>query len=328
MLNRIHKYFPEKSAETARPGTVSAHSNAELLQEENRLLRAVIDNFSGGLSLFDKNLKLVLCNEQQKKLLDYPANLFEYGAPTLEQLFRFNAIRGEYGPGDIEKHVEYRMTLVSRRRAHSFERARPNGTVVQIRDVPLDGGGFLMTCQDVTEQRRNSAETAPDAEHDALTGLPNAILLRERLDQVLARVRRGQVAAIHYLNIDHFKGVNASFGRATGDLLLRTVAVRLRGLLRGSDTVARIGGDRFLVVQPDVARPSDVTWLASRIIDSIRRPFDVDGQSITLGTSIGLALAPRDGTDYEPLMAKAQAAVLDTKSRNRGDFEAGTVGWK
>ena len=328
MLNRIHKYFPEESSATARPGAASAHSKAELLQEENRLLRAVIDNFPGGLSLFDKNLKLVLCNEQQKKLLDYPPNLFEYGAPTLEQLFRFNATRGEYGPGGIEKHVEDRMTLAGQRRAHSFERARPNGTVLHIRGVPLDGGGFLTTYQDVTEQRRSSAEAVRGAQHDGLTGLPNAILLRDRLDQVLARVRRGQVAAIHCLDIDHFKGINASFGRATGDLLLRTAAVRLQGLLRGIDIVARIGGDRFLVVQPDVVRPSDVTRLASRILESIRRPFDIDGQSITLGTSIGLALAPRDGTDYESLMAKAQAAVLNTKSRNRGNFEADTAGWK
>src|SRR5882757_2167131 len=88
----------------------------ESLRERIRLLEAVIDNFPGGISLFDKNLRMVLCNEQQKQLLDYPEHLFASGFPTLEQIFRFNASRGEYGSGDIEGHVAFRMALAAEQR--------------------------------------------------------------------------------------------------------------------------------------------------------------------------------------------------------------------
>jgi PAS domain-containing protein len=115
------------------------------LRERIRLLEAVIDNFPGGIMLFDKDLNLVLCNEQQKALLQYPDALFAEGNPALEQIFRFNAIRGEYGPGDVEAHVQKRMNLAREGRARVVERTRPNGTMLQIRGVPLEGGGFVVS---------------------------------------------------------------------------------------------------------------------------------------------------------------------------------------
>jgi PAS fold len=140
------------------------------LQDELHLLRAVIDNFPGGLLLIDKNLKVVFCNEQQKKLLNYPPDLFEYGNPSLEQIFRFNAIRGEYGEGDIEQHVRDRMELVRQRRAHVFERTRPNGTILEVRGVPLAGGGFMTTYLDITDRRSQVKFTPENSEYDKLTG--------------------------------------------------------------------------------------------------------------------------------------------------------------
>ena len=309
----VASYVPEKSLED--------------LREEIRLLRAVIDNFPGGLSLFDKDLKLVFCSNQQKTLLNYPPNLFEYGTPSLEQLFRFNATRGEYGPGDIEKHVGDRMTLARQQCAHVFERTRPNGTVLEIRGVPLKGGGFMTTYIDVTEQRKGATKPVSNTEFDKLTGLPKGVFLRTRMTQLLANISPGHVAAIHCMDLDHFKEVNALHGRATGDLLLQAVAKRLQAIMRDSDTIARTGGDRFVVLQSGVNRPSDVARLASRILEAIRMPIDIAGKSIVLSSSIGLALAPRDGTEPEALIAKAEAAVLGTKSRNRGGFEAETTKW-
>ena len=328
MLNRTFNALSEEIAGWGDKPVPGRGDTVQQLEEENRLLRAVIDNFPGGLSLFDRNLRLILCNEQQKKLLGYPPNLFEYGTPTLEQLFRFNATRGEYGPGDIEKHVADRMALVHRRSAHVFERTRPNGTVLQIRGVPLAGGGFLTTYLDVTEQRKPRQADTISADLDVLTGLPGRILFRERMKKVLVRVQRGHVAAIHCLDLDHFKDINARHGRDVGDQLLKTIGARLQVLVRGSDTAARIGGDRFAVLQPDIARPSDVARLATRLLEAVRHPCEAGGQTITLSASIGMALAPRDGSDFEPLMAKAEAAVLSTKSRHRGHFDAAAIGWK
>ena len=109
----------------------------DTLRERIRLLEAVIENFPGGLSLFDNNLEMVLCNEQQKAMLEYPAELFANGNPTLEDLFRFNAARGEYGPGNPDDHVARRIALVKKRHAHVYERTRPNGMIVEIRGAPL-----------------------------------------------------------------------------------------------------------------------------------------------------------------------------------------------
>lgn len=303
------------------------------LEEEIRLLRAVIDNFPGGLTLFDKDLKMVFCSNKQKELLNYPPNLFEYGTPSLEQLFRFNAIRGEYGAGNIDKLVEERMNLARLKRAHVYERTRPNGVMLEIRGVPLEGGGFMTTHLDVTAQRKPAANPQPAAsppvmvEHDKLTGLPRGDFLRDRMGQILASITPGQVVAVHCMDLDHFKDVNARYGKPTGDALLQKVADRLRSIVREYDLVARIGGDRFVVLQPHVKRPSEVARLAHRILDAIREPISIGGNSIVLSSSIGLALAPRDGVEPDAVLAKAEAAVLGTKSRNRGGFEAETAEW-
>lgn len=294
---------------------------AENLREENRLLRAVIDNFPGGLLLFDSDLKLVLCNERQKRLLEYPPNLFEYGPPSLEQIFRFNATRGEYGPGDIEQHVKERMQLAAKREEHVFERTRPNGTVLEIRGMPLAGGGFVTTYLDVTKQRSDSEMVARLIHHDALTDLPNWTFLQERLQQTLLRVRRGEVAALHYIDLDRFKPVNDRYGRGAGDLLLKAVAQRLKSTVRSTDTVARVGDDEFVVLQSDVNRPSDIAKLAYRLAESIRKPYEIGGHSIDVGASIGIAIAPRDGSEADELIAKAHDALYRAKESNRGHFE-------
>jgi diguanylate cyclase (GGDEF)-like protein len=306
---------------------VSKSPNLAELQDEILLLRAVIDNYPGGLMLIDKNLKLVFCNEQQKKLLDYPPYLFEHGNPSLEQLFRFNAIRGEYGEGDIEKHVSDRMALVQQRRAHVFERTRPNGTVLEIRGVPLAEGGFMITYLDITGRRSTPKSAVENAEYDKLTGLPKGVLLRARIVQMVANCKAQSVAALHCIDLDDFQRVNDKFGEAIGDAVLRDVSRRLQEVVRGNDTVARIGGDRFVILESDVKRPSDVVRLAGRIIHAMEQPFEIGGQTVSISASAGFALVPRDGTEPESLLAKAEAAVRQSKMTHRGSFEAGTANW-
>jgi diguanylate cyclase (GGDEF)-like protein len=297
---------------------------AERLLDENRMLRAVIDNFPGGILLYDKNLKLVLCNEQQKKLLDYPPALFEYGLPTLEQIFRFNAVRGEYGPGDTEQHVQERMRLAAKREAHVFERVRPNGTVLEVRGQPLSGGGFVTTYLDVTDLRKGKAPQpaspqpapAPAApppiaqpNHDPLTGLPNWLIFEDRFAQILARVKRGHVAAVHYIDLDHFRNAQSTLGPELSMRFLRMVADRLRNVARTTDTLARLGDDEFIVLQSDVDRPSSVAKLAHRLVDAVKLPYEVDKYRVAIGASVGIALAPRDGMEAETLIAKAREAL-------------------
>jgi diguanylate cyclase (GGDEF)-like protein len=299
---------------------IPASKDAEIasLRSRLRLLEAVIDHFPGGILLTDRDLRVVLCNAQQRELLDFPEELFTVGSPTLEELFRFNAMRGEYGPGDTEAIVSAKLEQVSRRIPHVFERARPNGTVLEVRGTPLPEGGFVTTYLDVTEQRRNQALIAKLAQFDMLTELPNRNLLLERLNQALARVRRGEQIALHFLDLDRFKPVNDTYGHEAGDKLLRAVGERLLHCVRETDTVARFGGDEFVVLQSNIASPGDATKLAQRIIAALGRTFELGVHRFEIGASVGVAVAPSDGLTSDELLRHADQALYDCKRSGRG----------
>jgi diguanylate cyclase (GGDEF)-like protein len=290
------------------------------LRERIRLLEAVIENFPGGLSLFDDNLEMVLCNEQQKAMLEYPAELFANGNPTLEDLFRFNAARGEYGAGNPDDHVARRIALVKKRHAHVYERTRPNGMIVEIRGAPLEGGGFVTTYLDVTEQRRNQAMIAHMAHHDGLTDLPNRVLFTDRLRTAIALAKRGGLMAVHCLDVDNFKPVNDTLGHKGGDELLVAIAERLKESVRENDTVARLGGDEFAIVQTGIREQADAAVLARRVMSKFAAPFVVAGSHVKVGVSIGIAFAPKDGTTTDDILVKADTALYRSKSGGRSRF--------
>jgi diguanylate cyclase (GGDEF)-like protein len=290
------------------------------LKEQVRLLEAVIENFPGGISLFDRDLKMVLVNEQQKKMLEYPLDLFDHGNPTLEDLFRLNASRGEYGPGDAEEQVARRMALVRMKRPHVYERTRPNGTVLEIRGMPLAGGGFVTTYLDVTEQRRTQALIAHMAHHDTLTNLPNRALFSDRLKTAIAMAKRSGLMAIHYIDVDNFKPVNDTFGHQAGDELLIAIADRLRRTVRENDTVARLGGDEFAIIQTGIREKMDAAVLARRTLAELGRDFDIGGGRVRVGASIGVAFAPLDGVDMDEVLVKADSALYRSKSCGRSRF--------
>jgi diguanylate cyclase (GGDEF)-like protein len=290
------------------------------LKERIRLLEAVVDNFPGGISLFDKDLRLTLCNAEQKRLLDYPDELFANGPPSLEDIFRHKARTGEYGPGNVEDLVRVRLDLAREHRAHTYERTRPNGTVLEVRGVPLKGGGFLTTYLDVTEQRRVHQMVAHAAHHDPLTGLPNRLLFADRLGQAVARVGRGEMMALLYIDLDRYKPVNDAYGHPVGDALLKAVADRLSKAKRDTDTVARLGGDEFAIVQTGIRAEGDAAALARRIIRSVAAPYSIAGHSIVIGATIGVALAPHHGRDPEELLRNADFALYRCKADSRGSF--------
>ncbi|MDX2201932.1 MAG: diguanylate cyclase [Hyphomicrobiaceae bacterium] len=300
---------------------VDPNCQIEALQARVQQLEAVVHNFPGGLMLLDEELNVVLCNDQQKRLLDYPDFLFARERLSLEDLFRFNAQRGEYGPGDVEEHVRVRLERARTALPHVVERTRPNGTTVEIRGTPLPKGGFVVTYLDVTERRRQQALISHLAHHDPLTNLPNRVLLLDRLGQALARVRRGDVLALHYLDLDRFKPINDTHGHAVGDALLVEIAQRFRDATREVDTVARIGGDEFVVLQSGIREASDVETLARRLLRTIARRHVVRDLRLEIGLSIGIALAPEDGLDPDELLRKADEALYACKGKGGDGFE-------
>jgi diguanylate cyclase (GGDEF)-like protein len=297
----------------ARALMSAAEQTIELLSQRIGLLEAVVNNFPGGLLLFDHDLTLVLCNDRQRQLLEYPDELFAHGNPTLEQIFRFNAERGEYGPGRTEDHVKMRMELVARREPHVFERTRPNGTILEIRGMPLSDGGFVTTYVDVSEQRRAQALIQHLAHHDQLTGLANRALLMDRLHMALAQVKRGRRMALHYIDLDKFKPINDRHGHAAGDQVLKRAAAAMQRSVRETDTVARIGGDEFVIIQTDIETTADAGKVARRVLDAVSEPHFAEGADLSVGASIGIAQAPWDGDATDELLRKADLALYRSK---------------
>jgi diguanylate cyclase (GGDEF)-like protein/PAS domain S-box-containing protein len=181
---------------------------------------------------------------------------------------------------------------------------------------------YVAIFSDITERKAAHARIEYLAHHDPLTGLPNRSLLRERLEQEIARARRreGKLAVL-FLDLDRFKNVNDSLGHAAGDRLLREVATRLRSRLRDSDIVCRQGGDEFIVVLSDLKSDTDAAQAARQIIDAMQQPVPLgDDVVVHSSTSIGIALYPEDGSSTSALLKAADMAMYHAKERERGSF--------
>jgi diguanylate cyclase (GGDEF)-like protein len=184
----------------------------------------------------------------------------------------------------------------------------------------MSDGGFVDTFTDITGQRRAEAQIAHMALHDPLTDLPNRVLFRQRLESALHRVSRGEPCAVLCLDLDQFKGVNDTLGHPIGDTLLKVVADRLRRIVRPTDTVARLGGDEFAIVQSSMDHPAAATVLSTRLLRELSRPFEVAGHQIIIGVSVGIAIAPGDGSDPDMLLKSADIAMYQAKSDGRNRF--------
>ncbi|MEX6508224.1 diguanylate cyclase [Jiella sp. M17.18] len=164
------------------------------------------------------------------------------------------------------------------------------------------------------------------ARRDRLTQLPNRLALESHLREALQRRAPGEVVAVHFLDLDHFKEANDQFGHGAGDDVLRIVGERLLGLVRMSDVVARFGGDEFVVLQPRLTDRSEAERLAARIVRSLEEPIAVGGRVIRIGTTVGIAFAPDDANDPGTLVDKADAALYAAKRSHRGSIGfAGTA---
>ncbi|MVT51204.1 EAL domain-containing protein [Bradyrhizobium yuanmingense] len=184
-----------------------------------------------------------------------------------------------------------------------------------------DRPAVLLALMDITERKRAEARLAFMAQHDGLTGLPNRSLLRQQMDEMLLHTRRGsEKVALLMLGLDNFKAVNDTLGHAVGDKLLRGVAKRLRSTLRDEDALARLNSDEFAVLQSGLARPEDAVMLAKRLLAAIADPYLLDGHSVVIGASIGIAMAPGDGEDSEKLLKSADMALSRAKLDARGSF--------
>jgi diguanylate cyclase (GGDEF)-like protein/PAS domain S-box-containing protein len=179
----------------------------------------------------------------------------------------------------------------------------------------------LASIVDVTAQRRAEARIEHMAHHDALTSLANRVLFRARLEEELEKIpgAKGHLA-VHSIDLDYFKRVNDTLGHSVGDDVLRAVASRLKSAARGSEVIARLGGDEFAILQANVASPEEAAALAQRLIESLSAPYKVNGQMVVIGASIGISLAPTDGSDPSVLIKNSDIALYEAKKNGRGAY--------
>ena len=182
--------------------------------------------------------------------------------------------------------------------------------------------GYRGTGRDITEQKQVEEKIRHMAHHDALTQLPNRVLLHDRIGQAIAQAQRNdEVLALLFIDLDRFKTVNDSLGHPVGDRLLQAVADRLVACTRGSDTIARIGGDEFVVLLGDLDRPEAARRVAQKVLDSLSEPVAIDGHELKVTPSIGICAYPHDGEDVETLMRNADTAMYHAKQMGRNNYQ-------
>jgi diguanylate cyclase (GGDEF)-like protein len=292
----------------------------ETLRIRNLQFDTAINNMSQGLCLFDATHRLIVCNDRYVEMYDLPRDRVGPGTSLAEIVdMRFEA--GSFPAMSKEEYLHWRTKVaVSAEPTDSVVELR-NGRTFKIRHRPMPDGGWVATHEDITEQRRSEVKIEYMAHHDSLTDLANRVLLNERLEHALGRrIHREEMVAVHHLDLDQFKAVNDTFGHLAGDKLLKIVADRLRGLVRETDTIARMGGDEFVIVQGPIRDPADATSLAQRIIVLMSEPYDLDGHQAVIGASIGIAVGPGDGLRPDKLLRNADLALYRAKGDGRGTF--------
>ncbi|GAB6052664.1 hypothetical protein JCM17960_14840 [Magnetospira thiophila] len=290
-------------------------------QQQEQKLRRIFDSLADGIVAIDE------------KGLVHTFN------PAAEQMFGYQSVEvigrsvDMFIPGDV-KGFHKSAIAEYRRRRHSnvvdnsrdFEARRKDGSIftAEIRVTEVEEGrhrNFIATLRDVTERRANEDKIRQLAHHDILTGLPNRALLQDRLNRAVSRAKRhGIYLALMYVDLDKFKPINDLFGHQVGDDVLRGVAERLSRSVRTTDTVARVGGDEFVVLIEQMAAPEEAAAIAEKILTLLLAPFNIKGADITIGASIGISLFPTHGEDPEALMEQADEAMYKVKGAGRNAF--------
>ncbi|MDA8255427.1 MAG: EAL domain-containing protein [Betaproteobacteria bacterium] len=232
---------------------------------------------------------------------------------------------------DPSRRETFKRLMIASGRVDDFESEvkRRDGTIIWISEsahsVFDSDGSFLYyegVVQDITDHKLHQQQLEYQASHDLLTGLPNRTLLADRLQQSIAQAdRNGHFAAVAFIDLDNFKYINDSLGHQAGDDLLVEVSRRLQGCLRGTDTVARYGGDEFVLVLNNHYQAVSVIRLMERVLDDIQRPVVVDGTDLFVTPSIGISLYPNDGGDAQTLIKNADAAMYLAKGKGRNNFQ-------
>ena len=306
----------ERNADLQRHNAMLRESE-EALQTQNQRFAAALNNMAHGMCMFDKDQRLVVCNNQYLEMYGLARELGQPGTP-LRSILEARIASGT-SPVDA-RHLEEILAEVSHAEPRYMMRELRDGRIIAVAYQPMYGGGWVVVHQDVTAQKRAENEIAHMARHDALTGLANRLLLREKMDEALARMRLdGKKFCVLVLDLNRFKAVNDTLGHPIGDALLVQVARRLCEVAGKVDTVARLGGDEFAILSAieDDSVEGQVA-LAERLLTAIAAPFDIEDHHVVVATSVGIAIAPDHGAEVHELLRNADLALYRAKADAKG----------
>ncbi len=287
-------------------------------RKDDDLLHDILNNMQQGVLSFDSQTRLIFCNRRYTEMYGLSPEAVRPGR-HLRDLLAQRVQSGTFNE-EPDDYIARLKDAIAAGETFAHVVTLPDGRTFSVVSKPISGGGWLATHEDITERQRSEQRVAHMARHDALTDLPNRVLLRERLEHELKRVKRGECLAVLCLDLDQFKSVNDALGHPTGDELLKLVAERLRGCTREPDTVARLGGDEFAVIMTQMQQATDAAALSKRIRDSIIKPYQIDGHQIVTDLSIGISVAPFDAIEPDPLLRNADMALYGAKADGRGTY--------
>lgn len=287
----------------------------------NQIFKDIVMTIREPLLVLNSNLRVILANqsfydsfkvksEETVGQLIYNLGNKQWDIPKLREL--------------LEIVIPQKISFNNYQVEHDFATIGRRSILLNARQIKQSIGNepiILLSMEDITERKKYEEKIEQMAFHDSLTGLPNRKLFSDRLGIALVQAKRNKKkAGIAMIDLDNFKDVNDTLGHDVGDTLLKAVAGRLRGTLRKSDTVARFGGDEFVLVLPDMEGKEETIQVVQKIIYGFHKPFFIDAHQLVVTTSIGIALYPNNGTDEETLVKNADIAMYQAKQAGRARY--------
>ena len=294
--------------------------NAVRLQQVNRWLDVALSFMNRGLSIFDDDCRLLVCNATYRRIYELPEDLVRPGTPferiAEHRLALVASLEGtERGAAGLVPAVR---GMLRQGAGGNLRQQFVDGRTIEISVRPLPSGGWVALHEDVTERLAAAERVERLARQDALTGLANRPTFQAFLDRMTGELAAGEGFAVFMIDLDRFKEVNDSFGHPVGDAVLTAAGRRLTDLTRRDDLVARLGGDEFAVIQKGVCDRGFASAVAHRMIEALHLPLHVHGQRISIGGTVGIALAPEHGRNAGELMKNAGLALSCAKLERRG----------
>ncbi|MBL8251269.1 MAG: EAL domain-containing protein [Candidatus Competibacter sp.] len=331
LLHGAQRWFPPAAALLAQALSYPLWSWERLLQvvrslfEKEQLAQVTLHSIGDAVITTDAQGKVQYLNPIAESMLGKPAAALRHR--PLGAIFHVGGERDDCASVDLVAQCLKESRLINLPEPSVLVNQQGQEYAIRASAAPLRDqrgrlSGVVIALGDVTETRRLSEQMLYQANHDALTELPNLNLLRDRLKQAIARAQRTDLSlALLFVDLDHFKKINDGFGHSVGDALLQAAAARLENCARKQDTIARVGGDEFICVLEDLQQEDRAVDFATKLLNVLQVPFEVEARECFITASIGICLFPKDGEDVETLLKNADTAMSRAKEKGRNNIQ-------